>query len=95
MSATRSEFPSTEGVLLLRQEGRTMAIHLTRVTAILEAITRDHPDIALGYATHYGGTSIEGYAVEATGTADRLYMWVGPDPFAKDEIEQTRAAVEA
>jgi hypothetical protein len=95
MSATRTEFPTVEGVLLLRQDGKTMAIHLTRVTAILEAIIHENPNIDLGYATHYGGTTIEGYAVEATGTADRLYMWVGPDPFAKPEVEASREAVEA
>jgi hypothetical protein len=83
MPATRTEFPTTEGVLLLRQDGKTMAVHLVSVTAILEAIIHENPNIDLGFATHYGGTVIEGYQVEATGRADRLYLWTGHDPFAE------------
>jgi hypothetical protein len=95
MVATRTEFPTVEGVLLLRQGEKTMAIHLTAVTAILEAIIVDHPHIDLGYATHYAPSSVDHYAVEATGRADRLYMWMGPDPFAKPELDSPRIPVEA
>ena len=95
VSNTRSQFPQTEGVLLLRQHGRTMAIHLTEVTAILEAVIIERPDLDLGYVTHYGGTTLDHYGVEATGSADRIYVWEGADPFAKPELEQTRAEVEA
>lgn len=93
MSATRSEFPSTEGVLLLRQDGKTMAIHLTAVIAILEAIIFE-PDI-LSDTSRYSMPVMDHYAVEATGRADRLFMWTGPDPFAKPQVESARAEVEA
>lgn len=95
MSHMRMEFPSTEGVLLVRRDGVTMAIHLTSVVATLEAVIIEHPDVELGYATLYGGTTLDHYAVEATGNADRLYVWQGPDPFAKTEIENPRAEVES
>jgi hypothetical protein len=95
VSATRSEIPNTEGVLLIRQGDKTMAVHLAQVTVILEAIAVEHPDVHLGYATLYGGTSIGHYEVEASGKADRLYMWAGTDPFAKPEVEASRAEVEA
>lgn len=91
----RAEYTSSEGILLIRRDGATMAIHLTSVVAILEAVVIEHPDVHLGFATLYGGTSIGHYEVEASGKADRLYVWTGADPFAKAEVESPRAAVEA
>jgi len=95
MSRMRTEFPTTEGILLIRQDGRTMAVHLTAVTAILEAIIVEHPNLELPYATFYGPSTFDHYAVEATGRADRIFLWEGRDPFARPEIEATRAEVEA
>jgi len=94
MSATRSEFPTTEGVLLLRQDGRTMAVHLTAVTAILEAIAFE-PDIPNGNVWFSSPPTLDHYEVEATGRADRIFLWEGRDPFAKPEVEASRAEVEA
>jgi hypothetical protein len=95
VSGMRTEIPMTEGVLLVRQNGTTVAIHLTSVEVILEAVVVDHPNIELGYATHYGGSSLDHYAVEANGSADRITMWVGPDPFDRPELDSPREAVEA
>lgn len=86
MVATKTEFPPVEGVLLLRQDGKTVAIHLTMMTATLEAIVSDYPR---------GGSVLDHYAVEAHGAADRLFLWTGPDPFAKPAVEASRAEVEA
>lgn len=93
MATMKTQIPKTEGVLLVRQNGTTVAIHLTWVEVTLEAVIVDHPDIELGYATHYGGSSLDHYAVEANGQADRVNIWVGPDPFDKPEIENPRAEI--
>lgn len=77
----------TEGVLLLRQGDKTMAVHLTEVTVTLEPVIVEHPDVDLGYTTIYGGTALSHYEVEAQGQADRITIWTGPDPFAKPELE--------
>lgn len=94
MSTASMSFPSAEGVLLIRRDGVTMAIRMREVTAFLEPVFIDHPDLHLGYATIYGGTSLDHYAVDAQGKADRLYVWQGPDPFAQPELDAARPAVE-
>ena len=94
MSATRTEFPSTEGILLMRQNGVTMAVHLSSITAILEAVITE-PDIPLADVWVARPPKLDHYAVEATGRADRIYVWKGADPFSKDEIQNPRAEVEA
>jgi hypothetical protein len=93
LSAQRTQLPTTEGVLLIRRDGATMAVHLTAITVILEAVFVEHPDVEFGFATLYGGTTLDRYEVEATGQADRITMWHGPDPFDKPEIENPRAEV--
>jgi hypothetical protein len=94
MSSMRTEFLTVEGVLLLRQDGRTMAVHLTAVTAILEAIVFE-PDIPNGNVWFSSPPTLDHYEVEATGRADRIFMWEGTDPFAKPELEPHREAVES
>lgn len=94
MSHLRTEFPMTEGVLLLRQGDKTMAVHLTQVTAILEAVIIE-PDVLPGALYFLPPTTLDHYAVEATGKADRIFLWTGPDPFAKREVAASRAEVEA
>lgn len=94
MSHLRTEFPGTEGILLLRQNGVTMAIHLTSVTAVLEAIIIE-PPIPNSNVWFAPPTRLDHYAVEATGQADRMFVWQGADPFAKQELENPRAEVEA
>lgn len=72
--------------MLIRSDGATMAVHLTRVEAILTAVLNEPPS---PYAPIYfvPPTTLDHYEVEVTGTADRIYMWMGPDPFAKPELE--------
>jgi len=94
MAATKTEFPTTEGVLLLRQGDKTMAVHLTQVTAILEAVILEH-DIPLAAMWNSEPSSLDHYAVEAHGKADRIYMWMGTDPFAKREIRNHVEGIEA
>lgn len=86
MSTMRTEFPMTEGILLMRQGDKTMAVHLTQVTAILEAVIIE-PDIPHSAIYFVPPTTLDHYAVEATGKADRIFLWTGPDPFAKQELE--------
>lgn len=90
----QSEIISTEGVLLIRRDGATVAIHLTHVEVILSAVLNE-PEIPNAPIFFVPPTTLDHYEVEATGAADRIYMWVGPDPFAKPELEPTRAEVEA
>jgi hypothetical protein len=40
-------------------------------------------------------SSLDHYAVEAHGKADRLFLWTGPDPFAKREIRNHVEGIEA
>lgn len=88
-----NESIQTEAVILLRQGSTTMAVHVPRIQLILTAIVNE-PDIipTIGF---YPGPAITGYEVEATGVADRLTVWVGPDPFERAEVEAPRAEVEA
>jgi len=88
-----NESIQTEAVILLRQGGTTMAVHVPRIQLLLTAIVNE-PEIIpiIGF---YPGPAVTGYDVEATGVADRLTVWVGPDPFEKSEIENPRAEVEA
>jgi hypothetical protein len=89
-----TQFQSTEGVLLIRQNGVTMAVHLTSVTAILTAVVNE-PDIQASRAWWYTSLpTLDHYDVEATGTADRIHVWQGPDPFAKPELDSPRARLE-
>jgi hypothetical protein len=94
MSTMKTEFPTTEGVLLLRQDGKTMAIHLTAVTATLEAIIFE-PDIPHSGIYSIPPSTFDHYEVEAHGRADRLFLWTGPDPFAKREIRNHVEGIEA
>lgn len=94
MSAT--QWAPTEGVLLLRSpHGATMAVHFIGITLTLDPVVIEHPDLNLGYATHYGGTELSHYEVEATGRADKITIWEGADPFAKQELAEPRKEVGA
>ena len=88
----RTEFPSTEGILLIRQGDKTIAVHLTAVTAILTAIANE-PEVSNSRVWFSLPPSLDYYEVEATGNADRLYMWEGADPFAKAEVEASREEI--
>lgn len=77
----------TEAVILLRQGGTTMAVHVPRIHLILTAIVNE-PDYPIpNPVAFYPGPTVSGYEVEATGVSDRLTVWVGPDPFDKAEVE--------
>jgi hypothetical protein len=88
-----TQFASTEGVLLIRQNGVTMAVHLTAVTVTLTAVVFD-PELADRRVWFVAPPTLDHYEVEATGTADRINMWMGPDPFAKPELDSPRARLE-
>ena len=74
----------TEAVILMRQNGTTMAVHVPNLQLLLSPILNE-PDIT-GQVGLYSETTIGGYEVEASGIADRITVWAGPDPFAKDEL---------
>lgn len=83
----------TEGILLMRHGGRVLAVHCIAVHAVLEPIVNE-PDIipTLGF---YRGPAITGYDVEASGVADRIWLWDGADPFARPEIAAMRTELDA
>ena len=93
MSGRSNQFPVAEAVILIRQGGQTMAVHVPNLHLMLTPIVNE-PVITeqIGF---YAGPAVTGYDIEAAGVADRLTIWQGADPFAKDELEQTRAAVES
>jgi hypothetical protein len=83
----------TEGVILVRSGNRTMAVHLPSIRLILDAIV-DEPEIPFpDPVAFYRGASVSGYAVEATGTADRLTVWEGTDPFERAALTETQEAI--
>jgi hypothetical protein len=83
-----------EAVILIRRGGTTMAVHVPSMLLRLEALI-DEPDILPGGPIWViPQSTVLGYAVEATGTADRLTIWVGPDPFAKPELVEGQAALD-
>jgi hypothetical protein len=93
MSNLKTEF-QTEAVILLRQGGTTMAVHVPYLQLLLSPII-DDPGIPNQTIWDYKGPIVTGYETEATGVADKITVWVGPDPFAKPEIENPREEISA
>lgn len=83
----------TEAVILVRQGNRTMAVHVPNIWLLLTPIV-DEPIITeqIGF---YRGPSITGYEIEATGTADRLTIWEGTDPFDREALTEAQEAIDA
>jgi len=85
----------TEAVILVRQGSRTMAVHMPSIWLNLDAIV-DEPDIPFpDPVAYYRGPSVTGYAVEAHGTADRLTIWEGPDPFERAALPEQQESIGA
>lgn len=85
----------TEAVILIRQGSRTMAVHVPNIILDLDAIV-DEPELPPpGPVIFYRNTGIIGYAMVATGTADKLTIWQGTDPFDRAELDSPRAEVES
>jgi len=82
----------TEAVILVRQGTRTMAVHRPTIWLNLEAILDEPPIPIPDPVAYYRGPSVTGYAVQAEGTADRLTIWEGPDPFDRLPIEPANPA---
>lgn len=82
----------TEAVILVRQGTRTMAVHMPSIWLNLDAIVDDPPIPMPDPVAHYLPPRVSGYAVTATGNADRLTIWEGPDPFDRVPIEPANPA---
>jgi len=83
MSNLKTEL-KTEAVILMRQNGTTMAVHVPNLQLLMSPVINE-PDIRHALIYFMPPPTIEGYEVEASGIADKITVWAGPDPFVKDE----------
>lgn len=80
---------ATEAVILLRTEsGASMMVHVPKIYLELTAIVNEPDIVPMASLYTLPPNMIEGYEVAASGVADRLTIWQGPDLFTKAEIEQ-------